>query len=51
MYDILIRGGDLIDGTGSARRRADVGIDPRHPGICARCVSNLDGPGEARRHA
>ncbi len=26
MYDILIRGGDLIDGTGSARRRADVGI-------------------------
>jgi N-acyl-D-aspartate/D-glutamate deacylase len=26
MYDILIRGGDLIDGTGSAPRRADVGI-------------------------
>jgi len=26
MYDILIKGGDLIDGTGSARRRADVGI-------------------------
>src|SRR6185312_8327427 len=26
MYDILIRGGDLVDGTGSARRRADVGI-------------------------
>ncbi len=26
MYDILIRGGDVIDGTGSARRRADVGI-------------------------
>jgi isoleucyl-tRNA synthetase len=31
--------------------RADVGIDSRRPGICARCVSNLDGPGEARRHA
>jgi isoleucyl-tRNA synthetase len=31
--------------------RADVGIDPRRPGICARCVSNLDGPGEPRRHA
>jgi N-acyl-D-aspartate/D-glutamate deacylase len=27
MYDILIRGGDLVDGTGSARRRADVGIE------------------------
>jgi len=26
MYDILIKGGDLVDGTGSARRRADVGI-------------------------
>ena len=26
MYDILIRGGDLIDGTGSVPRRADVGI-------------------------
>ncbi|HEY3670577.1 MAG TPA: amidohydrolase family protein, partial [Acidimicrobiia bacterium] len=26
MYDILIRGGDLVDGTGSARRRADVAI-------------------------
>jgi N-acyl-D-aspartate/D-glutamate deacylase len=26
MYDILIRGGDLVDGTGSARRRADVAV-------------------------
>ena len=26
MYDILIRGGDLVDGSGSARRRADVAI-------------------------
>ena len=26
MYDILIKGGDLVDGTGSARRRADVAI-------------------------
>jgi N-acyl-D-aspartate/D-glutamate deacylase len=26
MYDILIRGGDVVDGTGSARRRADVAI-------------------------
>jgi N-acyl-D-aspartate/D-glutamate deacylase len=26
MYDILIRGGDVVDGTGGARRRADVAI-------------------------
>src|SRR5689334_12854556 len=26
MYDILIKGGDLVDGSGSARRRADVAI-------------------------
>jgi N-acyl-D-aspartate/D-glutamate deacylase len=26
VYDVIIRGGDLIDGTGAARRRADVGI-------------------------
>src|ERR1051326_3117503 len=25
-YDIVIRGGDVIDGTGAARRRADVAI-------------------------
>jgi isoleucyl-tRNA synthetase len=31
--------------------RADVGADPRHASICARCVSNLEGPGEGRRHA
>ncbi|HUP29603.1 MAG TPA: isoleucine--tRNA ligase [Usitatibacter sp.] len=31
--------------------RPDVGTDARHPSICARCVSNLEGPGEARRHA
>jgi isoleucyl-tRNA synthetase len=31
--------------------RADVGADAAHPTICGRCVSNLSGPGEARRHA
>ncbi len=31
--------------------RDDVGSDTRHASICARCVSNLEGPGEARRHA
>jgi len=31
--------------------RADVGAVATHPTICARCASNLDGPGEARRHA
>ena len=32
-------------------RRADVGSDPKHPEICARCVENLEGPGELRRFA
>jgi isoleucyl-tRNA synthetase len=31
--------------------REDVGRDPRHPSICGRCVSNIEGPGEERRHA
>ena len=31
--------------------RADVGADAAHPGLCARCVSNLFGRGETRRVA
>jgi isoleucyl-tRNA synthetase len=31
--------------------RSDVGADPKHPEICARCVVNVDGPGEERRFA
>jgi isoleucyl-tRNA synthetase len=31
--------------------RADVGSDPRHPELCARCVVNVEGPGEERRFA
>jgi isoleucyl-tRNA synthetase len=30
-------------------RRPDVGSDARHPQLCARCVSNVEGPGEQRR--
>ena len=29
-------------------RRPDVGADSRHPQLCLRCVSNLEGPGELR---
>ena len=32
-------------------RRADIGVDPKHPELCARCVVNVDGPGEERRFA
>ena len=32
-------------------RRADVGSDPAHPELCARCVTNVDGPGETRLYA
>jgi isoleucyl-tRNA synthetase len=31
--------------------RADVGADPAHPTICARCVANLFGAGESRNVA
>ena len=31
--------------------RSDVGVDPRHPQLCARCVENVEGPGEQRRFA
>jgi isoleucyl-tRNA synthetase len=31
--------------------RDDVGSDPEHPEICARCVENVDGEGEVRRVA
>jgi isoleucyl-tRNA synthetase len=30
--------------------RADVGAVADHPEICARCASNVDGPGETRRY-
>jgi isoleucyl-tRNA synthetase len=31
--------------------RKDVGVEPRYATICGRCVQNLEGPGEVRRHA
>jgi isoleucyl-tRNA synthetase len=31
--------------------RPDVGGDPRHPELCARCVVNIEGPGEERKFA
>ena len=31
--------------------RADVGSNPKHPEICARCVINVEGPGEERHFA
>jgi isoleucyl-tRNA synthetase len=31
--------------------RPDVGSNAKHPEICARCVSNVDGPGEERKFA
>jgi isoleucyl-tRNA synthetase len=31
--------------------RSDVGSDPRHPELCARCVVNVEGPGEERLFA
>ena len=31
--------------------RADVGAHVRHATLCARCVENIEGPGEVRHHA
>jgi isoleucyl-tRNA synthetase len=31
--------------------RSDVGSNPQHPEICARCVINVEGPGEERHFA
>jgi len=31
--------------------REDVGANARYATLCARCVANLEGPGEARVHA
>ncbi|HVJ62192.1 MAG TPA: isoleucine--tRNA ligase [Tahibacter sp.] len=30
--------------------RADVGANPAHPEICTRCVENIEGAGETRKH-
>jgi isoleucyl-tRNA synthetase len=32
------------------QRRPDVGAERRHPQLCARCVSNIEGPGEQRKY-
>ena len=31
--------------------REDVGADKKHPELCSRCATNVDGPGETRRFA
>ncbi|MOA08117.1 Isoleucine--tRNA ligase [compost metagenome] len=31
--------------------RADVGANPEHPEICARCADNISGKGEVRHYA
>jgi isoleucyl-tRNA synthetase len=32
-------------------RRKDIGEDPRHPGLCGRCIENVEGAGEKRAYA
>ncbi|HEX5676951.1 MAG TPA: isoleucine--tRNA ligase [Alcanivorax sp.] len=31
--------------------RPDIGVDPNHPQVCGRCVTNLEGDGEERHYA
>ena len=53
----VVQGGDAVSAVVSAKpkcircwhHRADVGVNPDHPEICGRCVSNVDGPGEERQ--
>ena len=46
-----------VDASGAAKcvrcwhKREDVGHSDRHPQLCARCVTNIEGPGEQRRFA
>jgi len=30
-------------------KRPDIGADPKHPELCGRCATNIEGPGETRR--
>ena len=53
----VVQGGDAVSAVVSAKpkcircwhHRVDVGVNPDHPEICGRCVSNVDGPGEERQ--
>ncbi len=56
--DVVVeQGADAVHATVSTKpkcircwhHRDDVGSHPDHPEICGRCVSNVEGPGEARR--
>ncbi|MFT5995538.1 MAG: isoleucyl-tRNA synthetase, partial [Glaciecola sp.] len=31
--------------------KPEVGIDPKHPELCNRCIDNVDGKGEVRHYA
>ena len=31
-------------------RRPDIGLNAKHPELCGRCISNVDGDGETRFH-
>jgi len=48
---IHVRPSDAVKCVRCWHRRADVGTDPAHPELCARCGVNLDGAGETRRFA
>jgi isoleucyl-tRNA synthetase len=48
---IHVRPSDEVKCVRCWHKRADVGADPAHPELCARCAVNLEGAGETRRFA
>jgi isoleucyl-tRNA synthetase len=48
---LMVRASDAEKCERCWHRRPDVATDAAHPTLCARCVSNVQGPGEERRFA
>jgi isoleucyl-tRNA synthetase len=48
---IVVRASEHGKCTRCLHKRADFGVDAKHPELCGRCVVNIDGSGETRRYS
>ena len=48
---LMVSGSDHSKCERCWHHREDVGANPEHPGLCLRCVNNVDAEGEQRRYA